>query len=552
MGSNTAAQAPQGRLAFGLFVAAAFLSPLLYSLCTGHVWEDYFITFKHSQNLCEGHGLVFFPGERVHGFTSPLGTLLPALCYWLSGGGSFLRALWLFRIFSAAAFAGGGAFFLQALRAGGAGKYVQLAFALLYLLDAKAVDFSGNGMETGFMLLFLGWGLSLLVRDEPRRWPAVGLCWAGLMWTRPDGCVYIAILALAGLLFANGPRLARVVAGVKSAAVCAAVYLPWFAWAWLYYGSPVPNTIRAKASCGGGYPNLSEVVRGTVERFPQRLAELFTPTYFGHGGWPAWMSVVALSLGTFCVVYWLIPIQDRLGRMVSFCFALITLYLAFLRAVPWYLPPAEVCGLLVLAQGTVACARALPRGRLAARGAVAVGLVLLIGLSAWTMLMTARQLEVQQREIEWGNRKVVAEWLKENVGEGERVYTECLGYFGYFSGVRIQDNPGLVSPEVIEEIRRGPDDFASVGLRLQPEWMAVRPFEAEGLTGREEFRTRYELVKTFDVSGRLDQYPDLLGKGYLEGDATFLIYRRVTEGAMSPDGTNAEKPDRSSQQQPLK
>jgi len=26
----------------------------------------------------------------------------------------------------------------------------------------------------------------------------------------------------------------------------------------------------------------------------------------------------------------------------------------------------------------------------------------------------------------------------------------------------------------------------------------------------------------------------------------------VTEGAMSPDGTNAEKPDRSSQQQPLK
>jgi hypothetical protein len=70
-----------GRLALPLFAVVAVLVPLLYALYTGHIWEDYFITFRHSQNLCEGHGLVYRPGERVHGFTSPLGTLLPALCY---------------------------------------------------------------------------------------------------------------------------------------------------------------------------------------------------------------------------------------------------------------------------------------------------------------------------------------------------------------------------------------------------------------------------------------------------------------------------------------
>ena len=50
--------------------------PTAYTLYTNHIWEDFFITFRHSQNLCEGKGLVYNEGERVHGFTSPLGVLL--------------------------------------------------------------------------------------------------------------------------------------------------------------------------------------------------------------------------------------------------------------------------------------------------------------------------------------------------------------------------------------------------------------------------------------------------------------------------------------------
>lgn len=60
---------------FALCVAVA----LVYVLITGHVWEDFLIKFRHSRNLVNGHGLVFTPGERVHGFTSAINTLLPAL-----------------------------------------------------------------------------------------------------------------------------------------------------------------------------------------------------------------------------------------------------------------------------------------------------------------------------------------------------------------------------------------------------------------------------------------------------------------------------------------
>jgi hypothetical protein len=528
MGVQEATPGPRGRLALGLFLAAATLAPLLFALYTGHIWEDYFITFKHSRNLCEGYGLVYYPGERVHGFTSPLGTLLPALCYWLTGGTSYLPALWLFRLFSAAAFAGGGLFFLKALRAGGAGKYAAAAFAVLYVLDAKAVDFSGNGMETGFMLLFVGWGTYLVVRDDPSRWPAVGLCWAGLLWTRPDGCVYAAALALAGLAFATGPRRPRLAAAARAAAVCALVYLPWFAWATLYYGSPVPNTIRAKASYGEGYHDAARVVLRTLEHFPAVVADVFRPAYYGHGGWPYWLAALTQVLGLSCAAYWLVPVQDRVGRLASFCFALLGLYLAFLQGVaPWYLPPVAAFGLLALAAGGSACAGLSPHGRLPLRGLATAGLVLLAGASLWTLLMTARQLAIQQAEIEWGNRAAVGRWLRENVGDGQRVYVESLGYIGYFSGARIEDNPGLVSPEVVALARQEGGDFAAVGLRLAPEWMVLRPAEQEAMARHEEFAAHYETVKVFDVTDRLDAYPFIPGKGYLQGDACFTVFRRV-------------------------
>ena len=71
--------------------ALAAVTALFYCLFTQQVWEDYFITFKFSQNLAAGKGLVYYEGERVHGFTSPLGVLLPALCQWVTGGAD-LRA----------------------------------------------------------------------------------------------------------------------------------------------------------------------------------------------------------------------------------------------------------------------------------------------------------------------------------------------------------------------------------------------------------------------------------------------------------------------------
>ena len=113
--SSSLARPGSTRLVF----LGTFLIALLFAAYAQHAWEDYYITFRSSKNLVQGHGLVFTPGERVHSFTSPLGVLLPALASGLTGGASDQAALWLFRLMGAGALAGAATLlFAGALRLG--------------------------------------------------------------------------------------------------------------------------------------------------------------------------------------------------------------------------------------------------------------------------------------------------------------------------------------------------------------------------------------------------------------------------------------------------
>lgn len=69
-GINPAARLGARRVgALTAFAVAALGVAGFYAIYTDHAWEDFFITFRFSRNLVEGKGLVYQPGERVHGFT---------------------------------------------------------------------------------------------------------------------------------------------------------------------------------------------------------------------------------------------------------------------------------------------------------------------------------------------------------------------------------------------------------------------------------------------------------------------------------------------------
>jgi hypothetical protein len=185
---------------------AASIVPLAFAVYADPLWEDSFITLRHVDNLLNGEGLTYAAGERIQGFSSPLAVLLMAFSSFVTGQLSFVYTFWIYRLLCIAASAV--ALTLVARRLWNETPAHPLicagGFVLLYAFDPKVVTFTTSGMETAFMLLFLAGAVSLLVKDDPAPWLARGLYWGGLMWGRVDGCIYIAALAIADLVFRSG------------------------------------------------------------------------------------------------------------------------------------------------------------------------------------------------------------------------------------------------------------------------------------------------------------------------------------------------------------
>ena len=174
--------------------------------------------------------------------------LLPALACLLTGNTSDTAALWIFRLMGAAALAGTVVVVRQAFRSMAAGAVAAGLLTALVLSDTKILDYTINGMETPFLLLFLAWTWWALVTVPRRQWLHLGLAWAGLMWTRPDAFVFIGGLTLGTLVFRPTEsswreRLGWLRGYATAGLVTIVLYLPWLLWAWTYYGTPVPHTI---------------------------------------------------------------------------------------------------------------------------------------------------------------------------------------------------------------------------------------------------------------------------------------------------------------------
>jgi hypothetical protein len=521
-----------------LFILIACAVPLAFALYTGNVWEDSLIGLRHCENLVEGKGLVYNPPDFVNSITSPLGVLLPSLCYLVSGSHSYLPALWWYRVSCILAFAGGGILVLRSLPRGQAGAKLEwVALALLYVVEPKSVIFATNGMETAFMLLFLGWALWLFRQGWAAHWLAVGVCWAGLMWTRPDSPLYILSLSIAVLTFGSECRRRTLVGLLKSALVCTIFYLPWFVGTALYYGTPVPQTVVAKANLeAGAWAHLAERLGDLPALYFVKAGMMFLPLYPAPGleGWLAGAAPVALAVGAFAACYWLVPVQDPLGRFASLSFALVVLGMHFYMFIfPWYMPPVALLGTVAMVRGVFTLTR-----RVSATAAVRVsfvsvlGFLLLLALTTQRLLLLTQgaiQLQIQTEEIEMAHRAQIGLWLKEHSSPGDSVYLEPFGYIGYFSGLRVLDASGLVSAEIVQLRREHRYDLAtldSVVTDLHPKWMVLRPHEVPAGDKGMAFHRAYERVKVFDARPRLAEYAWIPGRAFLENDAVFHVFQR--------------------------
>lgn len=525
---------------FWFWCGGLLLVALTFIGFTGQAWEDFFITFKFSRNLAEGHGLTYDGVTPVHGFTSVFNTLVPALVYLLPGAGSWEAALLGYRLLGGLVLAFGvGGFLTATARDPESPPLAGPLLALLLLLEIKFIAFSFNGQEVAWLLAFLALALLAVWRGPARHWRAAGLAFAGLLYTRPDTPVLIAILGLLALVFGPDNRRATFGGLLRAGLLAAALYLPWFFIAWTYFGSPVPHTITAKAAT---QPGVDLSFLALLARLPavwaQTLDRVFAPIYFNPRDWPAWVAPFSFLLGLTASLYAFLPVRDRLGRMASLGFLLYTPYLVFLGLIrtqfPWYFAPLIFFGLVAVGRALALLLRsARPWLRLPGLAATLLTLLLL----AQIHLQSLWQIRAQQEFAENGVRRPTGEWLAGHVPPGETVYLECLGYIGYFSGSSLLDWPGLASPRVVAANRLTGGGFFATLVHLQPDWLVLRPGEFETfrqsapaeaaqyrlvhLISRKEAALAVAPPPWIAVDGRLP------GLGYVLADAAFLILQRT-------------------------
>ncbi len=454
--------------------------------------DDMFITFRYAWNLAHGHGFVFNPGEHVFGLTNPgLGLTLALLQVLtrvpvhelgrvLFGAGlvAFALLLWW--------------------DARGRVARFEAAVAGTLVLGCSAIWIS-IGSASAVVLALLA-GSALLVH----RRPATAGVLAGLaVWFRPDAALGVAALGLlAWLERRRAPwRWGLVAGGVILLGVVAA---------WLYFGSPLPNTLVAKRIAG----ELSFVRDTGPVLFWARAARLFE-RHMGR----LWLFLVALGVAGL----W--PLFVRGGRATR----TVVLYgvgvaVAYpLLGVPffqWYVVPPVVA----LLYGTVALAMGIGRAFGAAvragwpRGGERLEAILATGLAVAILFAPVRSAVTTGfgflRSPPVGGRfdtyRRVGLWIRAHSRPEERIAYGEIGNLAYWSRRPVDDLMGLVTPSTLPFLAA--NDPAGAVLLDPPEFLVHHPEGPQrGLIRKPRFRAAYAPVATI---------PNPEG----EGGAT--IYRR--------------------------
>lgn len=441
-------------IALAVIILAAVAVRLYLMATTRSTAEDFYITLRYAENLAHGRGLVYNSGEDVLGTTTPLYTLFLAFVSWLG-----LDATLWGKLANIAADAIGCYLVYRLGRCAGR-PWAGLIAAALFALSPPNLTWAISGMETS---LVTACTLALFVAAAERKLLFVALTGALLYLLRVDGL--LAVLVAYGGLAWSAKREGDARAVARSFGLFLLLCLPWTLFAWSYYGSPLPTSALAKLTVyawmsKGAFPNLGPFVyQMTHTRLHQVvLAGTFAGVVVGfarlHKLRPAivWIVVyyaaMALSKG-FLFGWYFVPPSG-----VYFLLAVIGWEAAIILAsrpyverrsrVPWLAPSISFVVL-------------------------ALGLVRIPGVRV--------QIRADQ-ETEERLRKPIGLALKEIVKPGERVMLEPIGYIGYFSGARILDAVGLVSPEVIPYYRQGAvSPYLDLMHDLKPEWVLLRAGE---------------------------------------------------------------------------
>jgi len=285
-----------------LIVASYPLAIITYN----HLGEDAYISFRYARNFAEGHGLVFNIGHREEGYSNLLWVIILAAGKFI--GISFevfsrLASLIFISMGMCAAWWGG-----RRLLAEDAPAWLRLWPAAGLLLHPLLRYHSDRGLETVAIAVCVGIS-ALVLAGGGGLWIA-GSFGAMVALLRPEGIGFALCLVPVAMATASGDWRARVMQGLRYAALPLGAFATQMIFRKLYYDAWLPNTVVAKRHgdpgawrdlatwvlSSGGLPIVAALgaLRGIIlERFR------------------------ALSIGVLCIFIASIAFQLFAGKLIN-------------------------------------------------------------------------------------------------------------------------------------------------------------------------------------------------------------------------------------------
>jgi hypothetical protein len=491
---------------------------------TDRRFEDAMITIKHAKNAAEGHGLVHHLGEgHVYGFTSALSVLVPLPGELISAGGGGFLAL---RLASLGAFVVAAVFARRLARLLGLGPW-PTGLVLAYLaFDQLQIFYGMSGMETEMAVAVL---LASVYYVWQGTWIAAGVTFGLALLARPDFVLWV-LPAMVVLLLRNRRD------AIRAAAVGAAVVGPWLIFTTLYYGSPIPNTIRAKSlSLPPFQPSsLSPVAwwhftgdQLGYNKLDWKLASPFLErTFTSETPLPyELLKLVALAVLALALIGAFGSWRFRSWRAAIVYVALFVIYKFYFLPntyFEWYYPPVLALLFFLCALGIQRLASFIPR--LAAPVAAAVAVLFALHMPFSFPLESRIQHRIEDRV-----RTPLGGYLARVVKPGQTITSESSGYVGWDTNATLYDFPGLTSTTVYHLLRETDGRYTNVcGViyLLHPTWVVLRPFEVAvcrysypRTMGHYRFNRRFHVS---EASSNLEHW----GLAFDDIDRDFTVMRR--------------------------
>jgi len=426
--------------------------------------DDSFITFRYTRNLLSGNGMVYNPGERVLGTTTPFYTGLLSLAALPAGGpqapfpllamginalADGLTCLLLFRLGRRLGF-----------------PWAGLGAALAWAIAPFSVTFAIGGLETSVYVFLL---VALADAHLQHRHILAALLAALALLTRPDALLLIGPVMLdrawqilrPSKMAKSSPFLKE---NLKKLLIEALAFLipaaTWAILATVYFGSPIPHSITAKSVAYSLRPE-----EGLI-----RLLQHYTTPF--HEDLTFGMRWIGIGMVLYPFLYLVGARNAARASARIWPFALYPwLYMAaFAIANPlifrWYLtPPLPALFLFILAgteQIITSLAQAAQglssgvRGRLSQAALICFVILLPTtlllrewriqpdhGLSRPAPDMAWYKLELLYHQV----AETLAPEIQQRPDQTPILAAGDVGVLGFYSGARILDTVGLNSPQ---------------------------------------------------------------------------------------------------------